>query len=147
MARKTCSGCFYFSFSPRTQQSIKERVLICSFPVIFVSTTITPAPAISGCPPSDRNSCAFCLSRRTALLMAQDSDWWHCSQKTRPRGQSVVCLQKLFFFPGKKVYPVSVFKRGFRLVLPCYREMDYKFLDSEDLYLLILFICVICNYI
>lgn len=44
----------------------------------------------------------ICLSRRTALLMAQDSDWWHCSQKTRPRGQSVVCLQKLFFFSRKK---------------------------------------------
>jgi len=47
------------------------------FPVISVSTTVTPAPVISGCtgcPPSDRNSCLICLSRRTALLMAQDSD-------------------------------------------------------------------------
>ena len=69
---------------------------------------------------------------------------------TEDKAQRSVCSlssKAIFFFQKKKVYPVSVFKRGFRLVLPCYREMDYKFLDSEDLYLLILFICVICNYI
>ena len=54
----------------------------------------------------------ICLSRRTALLMAQDSDWWHCSQKTRPRGQSVACLQKLFFFQKKKFILCQFLRQG-----------------------------------
>ena len=53
----------------------EELVIVCSSLVIFASTTNTPASVISGCTgclPSDRNSCAY-LSRKTAILMAQDS--------------------------------------------------------------------------
>ena len=106
MARKTCSGCFYFSFSPSTQQSIKEFVHICSFPVIFVSTTITPAPVISGCtgcPPPDRNSCAYLSEQKDCL--ANGSGLRLMTLFTEDKDQRSVCSlpsKAISFSPEKK---------------------------------------------
>lgn len=115
MARKTCSGCFYFSFSPSTQQSIKEFVLICSFPVIFVSTTITPAPVISGCagcPPPDRNSCAYLSEQQDCI--ANGSGLRLMTLFTEDKDQGSVCSlpsKAIFFFPRKKEFILCQFLR------------------------------------
>lgn len=114
-----------FMFPSLTAPSKTLRsVCLLALLVLFAFTTNTPAPVISGrtgCSPSDGTVAPISLSRRSAFLKPQDSDWWHSSWKKSAGGQALICLQKIFI-QEKKVCPLSVLKRKFRLVLPYVTE-------------------------
>ena len=125
------SLCFIPSYSPKygkkdllwlflfllLSQHSAEHYRACAhllFPVISVSTTVTPAPVISGCtgcPPSDRNSCAYLSEQKDRV--ANGSGLRLMALFTEDKDQRSVCSlsSKAIFFPEKKKFILCQFLR------------------------------------